>query len=120
MYYTANPCADAERWEDQQEESAMRREESRTLAYVEIKEAFTEGLQWGRDHTLPMPLGMAKRCTSEAINEIADSRDLAWLIDDALCTLGNMSRTDPIAAAAIDRLATAYADISIHEWERLK
>lgn len=120
MFITANPCADAERWEDERETKAMQAEEEKTAAYLEIREALTEGLQWGRDHTLPMPTGMAQRCTLEAIQEIYDSRDLSWLIDDALCTLGNLARTHPDAAASVARLADAYAQISIHEWERRK
>lgn len=115
MYCTANPCADAERYENACADIAEAEEAEEMRVFRRLKEAFIEGLQWGPKHTLDTPQKMAKRDTAEALFVLQDEKP--DLIDRALCMLAQIS--DPAARDVVDDLAEAWAMSATREWREL-
>lgn len=115
MYLTANPHADAERWEDDQADKADIAERAEIAVSDAIKEALLEGLEWGPEHVISLPQGMPPRRTLDALYELTDAGH-GGLIDRAVCMLARMD--DACAKALIDEIAEAYAEASIPEWKR--
>lgn len=110
---TADPALDAAHWEDAEDEKAAEHERRKDLALHNLREAFVEGLQWGPEHQLDLPTGMAKRLTRDAIYELMDA-DCAGLVNRAICLLAQIR--DPLAADMTRELATVWADAAISEW----
>ena len=108
MFYTANPCADAERHFDAIFDAGEAHDEYEREEGTRLSAAFIAALPLGEDAKLD------DTCVGNAIYEIACSSDAQLLTDIVIAAADS---DDPALRKLIKQLGDAYADIVLTQRE---
>lgn len=102
MFYTANPCADAERYEDAMEAACAAAERAEIERHEANVRAFIDAAQWGKDE----PLDGAT--VDNAVYDVgADHPELMY----AFFYRAAAQTSDPVMRAMVAEVADAWARI---------
>lgn len=106
MFYTANPCADAERHFDAIFDAGEAHDAAQAARATALADDFVSAAEWGADEPL------AKSDVAEALYEVSSSRPE---LIDAFFYRAATQASDPVLRAMVQQVADAWAEIKIKE-----